>query len=108
VLGSAGASAGGVGFIGIILIIALYFIPTIVAASRKVTNSGSVFVINLLLGWTLVGWVVALAMSVKSKTPQVVVVQSTANLPSCAKCGTGLVPGQQFCSSCGTPRLSTS
>ncbi|MFE4694267.1 superinfection immunity protein [Streptomyces sp. NPDC056749] len=48
----------------------LYFLPAIVAASRKVTNSGSVFVINLLLGWTFVGWVVALAMAMKSAEPQ--------------------------------------
>jgi hypothetical protein len=101
----AAAAAGGAGFILIILIIALYFIPTIIATSRKVTNTGSVFVINLLLGWSVIGWVVALAMAVKSKTPQVVVVQSAAALPGCAKCGTGLLPGQQFCSNCGAPRL---
>ncbi|MCX5412237.1 superinfection immunity protein [Streptomyces sp. NBC_00059] len=48
----------------------LYFLPAIVAAGRKVTNVGSVFVINLLLGWTFVGWVVALAMAMKSTEPQ--------------------------------------
>lgn len=44
-----------------------YFLPTIIAASRKVVNSGSVLVINLLLGWTLVGWAVALAMAVRTQ-----------------------------------------
>jgi hypothetical protein len=48
--------------------------------------------------------VVALAMSVKSKTPQVVVVTSSTPLPGCSKCGTALTPGQQFCSNCGTSR----
>ena len=105
VLGAA-AAAGGIGLIGVIIIIALYFIPTIVATSRKGTNAGSVFVINFLLGWTLVGWAVALAMAVKSKTPQVVVVQSPIPLPGCVKSGTGLLPGQQFCSNCGAPRSS--
>lgn len=37
----------------------IYFLPSIVAANRK--NNGGVLVINLFLGWTLIGWVVALA-----------------------------------------------
>jgi len=45
----------------------LYFLPTIVAVLRRVPNSGSVLVINLFLGWSFVGWVVALAMAVRSK-----------------------------------------
>jgi hypothetical protein len=46
--------------------LALYFLPTIVAVARKVTNQGSVVVINLFLGWTFVGWVVALAMACRT------------------------------------------
>jgi hypothetical protein len=46
-----------------------YFLPTIVAVVRKVPNIGSVIVINLFLGWTLIGWVVALAMAARSNTP---------------------------------------
>ena len=54
----------------------LYWIPSIVAIfRRKWVNAGSIVVINLFLGWTLIGWVVALAMAVKSK-PQ------TENKPS--------------------------
>lgn len=37
----------------------IYFLPSIVAAGRK--NNGGVLVVNLFLGWTLIGWVVALA-----------------------------------------------
>jgi T4 superinfection immunity protein len=43
-----------------------YCAPTIVAVKRKVPNQGSVAVINILLGWTFIGWVVALAMAVRS------------------------------------------
>ena len=43
-----------------------YFVPTIVAVIRKVPNIGSIVVINLFLGWTLVGWVVALAMAART------------------------------------------
>jgi hypothetical protein len=41
-------------------------LPTIIAVARKVTNQGSVLVINFFLGWTFVGWVVALAMACRT------------------------------------------
>jgi hypothetical protein len=50
----------------LIFIGGLYFLPTIVAFSRKVTNQGSVAVINVFLGWTFIGWVIALAMACRT------------------------------------------
>lgn len=49
------------GFIIFILLAALYFLPTIVAWNRRKPNA--TIIINLFLGWTLIGWVVALAMA---------------------------------------------
>jgi len=48
------------------LIMALYFIPLIIAILRRVPNVGSVAVINIFLGWTFIGWVVAMAMAARS------------------------------------------
>jgi len=45
----------------ILLGIALYFAPTILAAIRKKKNGASIFIVNFFFGWTLIGWVVALA-----------------------------------------------
>lgn len=68
------ASDSGGAAVGIMLLLLIsalmYFIPTIVAGIRKVPNIGSVIVINLFLGWTLIGWVVALAMAARSQPPQ--------------------------------------
>ena len=75
---AAGAGAG-VAIVFVLIGIGIYFIPTIVASTRKVTNVGSVFVINLFLGWTLVGWAVALAMAVKTNMTQVHVVTSSVD-----------------------------
>lgn len=58
-------STGGYYLLTIIFII-LYFLPAIIGAARKVPNILSVFVINLFLGWTFIGWVVALAMAVRT------------------------------------------
>lgn len=40
--------------------IGIYFIPTIVAGVREQPNGISIFILNLFLGWTYVGWVVCL------------------------------------------------
>ncbi len=50
-----------------ILIFAAYWVPSVVALARHVRNSGSVMVVNGLLGWTGIGWIVALAMACRSK-----------------------------------------
>ena len=50
---------------------ALYFIPTIVVIARKSHNIGPVMVINLFLGWTFIGWIVALAMAVSQNKKRI-------------------------------------
>jgi hypothetical protein len=47
---------------------ALYFLPTVIAGARNTTHLAPVIVINLLLGWTFVGWVVALALAVSGSS----------------------------------------
>jgi hypothetical protein len=46
---------------------AIYLSPTITATIRKLPNLGSVFAINLLLGWSLAGWAVAWALALRSR-----------------------------------------
>jgi len=48
----------------IILVIVLYFLPTLVAVLRNHKNKFAVFLLNLLLGWTGLGWIGALIWSV--------------------------------------------
>lgn len=43
-----------------------YMLPWMVAALRGKSNHWGVFWLNLLLGWTLLGWVVALVMACMS------------------------------------------
>ncbi|MEV0450253.1 superinfection immunity protein [Streptomyces sp. NPDC050600] len=54
-----------------VIVLALpYFVPTVVAVVRSVPNRGSVIVINVFLGWTVLGWIVALAMAARSGPPR--------------------------------------
>jgi hypothetical protein len=43
---------------------AIYFIPAIIAAMRSHHQTAAIVLLNLFLGWTLVGWVVALVWAV--------------------------------------------
>lgn len=43
--------------------VAMYLLPTIIAMGRSHQNKVSIFLLNLILGWTLIGWVVALIWS---------------------------------------------
>nr|WP_231969877.1 superinfection immunity protein [Polynucleobacter necessarius] len=40
-----------------------YFLPFAIAFRRA--NSGAIFALNLFLGWSLIGWVVALVWAMK-------------------------------------------
>lgn len=46
-----------------------YFLPTIIAMARSKRDSMSIFLLNLLLGWSVIGWVVALIWAVKTDIP---------------------------------------
>lgn len=51
----------------ILIIVAAYFLPAIVASVRSHHNSTAITVLNLLLGWTVLGWVAALVWSATAK-----------------------------------------
>jgi len=48
----------------IILLFALYFLPFLIASLRQYKNIFAILLLNLFLGWTGVGWVIALIWSV--------------------------------------------
>jgi hypothetical protein len=51
---------------------ALYFLPSIIAFARSKRDAVSILVLNLLLGWTAIGWVIALVWALKQDEPIVV------------------------------------
>jgi hypothetical protein len=52
--------------------LALHFLPAIVAGMRHVRNFGWILVINIFLGWTIVGWIVALIWAIQDQPKYVV------------------------------------
>jgi hypothetical protein len=56
----------------------LYFVPFFVAMGRKCKASGGIGVVNLFLGWTFIGWVVALAWAASGEPRQTAMPQGYA------------------------------
>jgi hypothetical protein len=54
------------GVLAIILVVGGYFLPSIIAKSRKHHQYSPILLINVFLGWTLLGWFVALVWSVSA------------------------------------------
>ena len=54
---------------GLLLLIsaALYFIPAVIALKRDVQHTGTIVLINVLLGWTILGWIAALIWAIVEK-----------------------------------------
>jgi hypothetical protein len=46
--------------------VGLYFLPSLIAAARHTHNAAGIFLLNLFLGWTGIGWVVALIIALCS------------------------------------------
>lgn len=52
------------------MIFVTYFLPFIIADCRKVKAGGSIFLLNLLLGWTTIFWFVALFWAITGERRQ--------------------------------------
>ena len=52
-------------FMGII-----YFVPSLIAVNRRHHNSTAIFVLNLCLGWSFIGWVVSLVWALTKVEPR--------------------------------------
>jgi hypothetical protein len=54
------------GLMFILLALATYMIPTIVAVIREAPDIGLIVVVNILAGWLMLGWFVALALALRN------------------------------------------
>ncbi|MFA5346029.1 MAG: superinfection immunity protein [Candidatus Omnitrophota bacterium] len=46
------------------LVLVIYFLPALIAILRHHKNKLAIFLLNLFLGWTILGWVSSLVWSV--------------------------------------------
>ena len=81
----------------------VYFLPAILGRQKR--NAGAIFLCNLLLGWTVCGWIVSLIWALAAEAPyQVNTPPPQYAVPQawlCANCRAALRRADQFCSTCG-------
>lgn len=61
-----------IGLLYLAVIVLFYFLPSFVARAQRHRNSVAIFALNLLLGWTLLGWVAALVWALVDQRKEVV------------------------------------
>ncbi len=61
--------------------VSFYLIPTIIAVKRKHIQKVPIILINILLGWSFIGWIVALVWAcMKSKTKEIHIYNQTSDM----------------------------
>lgn len=88
----------------------LYFIPAIEANRRGSKSLGSIVLLNLLLGWTLIGWLAAMLWAMKEATPEAKAAIE-ADSQVCPHCAETIKAAAKVCKHCHgalTPTVATS
>ena len=62
----------------IAIIVAAYLAPSIIAFYRKHRSIGSIIAINILFGWTVIGWIVAFIKALGATKTDVVIVNPSS------------------------------
>jgi len=90
--------------------VALYFLPTIIAIARHKTNLLGIVLVNFLLGWSVIGWVIALIWAISTERVDLIPPAVRPPMPHpaspgrfCTSCGSPWQVGSQFCAQCGRP-----
>ena len=83
----------------LIFSVLLYFLPTLIARDKP--DLLAVFLVNLLLGWTVIGWFVALVWACAAERYLPVRVVPVSSGRFCSRCGTLSPGGAHFCPACG-------
>jgi hypothetical protein len=71
-----------------------YFVPAIIAQRRHVADQGGIVILNLLLGWTVIGWLAALGWALAGEE------HGAERTKSCPSCGELAFPSANVCPHC--------
>lgn len=86
-----------------------YFLPALIATIKGRPNKGAIWALNILGGWTVVGWIIAFIWSLTSGRPPAptIVVNTPAVVPPskatrpCPSCAESVLLEAKKCKHCG-------
>jgi hypothetical protein len=80
--------------------ILLYFLPAIIGRDKH--DAAGIFLLNFFLGWTVIGWVIALIWACTAKPAfRLHMIPVAAGTRFCCRCGSTTCPGAHYCTACG-------
>jgi len=81
-------------------LLVLYFLPAIIGRDKR--DATGIFLLNLFVGWTVIGWIIALIWACTADaSPRVHLVPVAVGGRFCSQCGVASYPGAHFCAACG-------
>ncbi len=103
-----GPGEGALIFLVGLPLLLLYFLPGVIAEARHHPNHWMIFGLNLILGWTVIGWIALLVWSLVSPSQG----RTTAPHPTlgralfgremvCVQCGAAYPDKAEYCPACG-------
>jgi Superinfection immunity protein len=60
--------AGIAGLVLVVLCLVIYFLPALIGSKRRISASGALFFVNLVFGWTVLGWFLCLIWAATGAT----------------------------------------
>lgn len=81
----------------VICFLVLYFLPFFVAVDRKHNNKGAILALNLFLGWTMIGWVIAFVWACTNDRK----VNTSHTHIKCPECAELVLKEAKKCKHCG-------
>jgi hypothetical protein len=90
----------------VIIAAVIYFLPTMIAVKREHLSKNAIIIVNVALGWTVLGWLWALLWA---NTGNVRMDEAVAarELVKCPECAEAILKEAKVCKHCGF-RLSPS
>jgi hypothetical protein len=85
----------------LVLLVGIYFFPAIKAYQQRKRNRQAILILNVFLGWTLVGWVVALVWAYTKNDAGNSLTVGVVPPALCFACGKYSRGDTVFCGQCG-------